>query len=625
MLGKQVNNYHIVRVVAEGGMGTVYAAEHGLIGTQVAVKVLRPEMTADENMVNRFFNEARLMSGIQHPNIVDIMDFGTLPNGLPYLVMALLQGESLSARLERLKTLPIEHAIDLTLQVASALAAAHSAHVVHRDLKPENLFIVRDERDPRRELVKVLDFGIAKHRDDKCSTRVTTKHGAFLGTPAYMSPEQCRGVPDAVDQRSDIYALAVCLHEMVCGRPPFEAEGYGDVMMMQMTQPVAPLSQLRPDVPERVEAAVMKALAKDPNERFQTVSEFAAALDPQTQLLAAVHAPSISPDVTGPLLRRSEQSGTFVTPLGEDLELPSDPPLSLSRNYGRSTGLSSGLARGAATIPNAPATRADVTTDVTEHVDSSSSHFPWIKGLAAASGILLASFLLIRCDSEMSDPAGWLGGAAERASTSLHTLKTGPAVAQELKGAPDKNAGPKLVDEEVADGEGRGPTVVGLEASKRSGASGAGHELPVLTSESLPLVNKGKKLAVPQSATEVVQKPLAPRTRTVASSSKLATGKLDRNKSLTQKTAKPELPSSSTSGSSAKQKAESGRLRLDASPWAIVYLGGKMIGTTPLLDFRLPAGTHQLTLKNPEAKKSETLAVTIRPGQTTRRYVGWEK
>ena len=292
MIGQRLNNFEIVRLVGEGGMGAVYEAEHPVIRRKVAVKVLRRELAVDGVLVRRFINEARATNEIRHPGIIEIIDVGMFPDGVPYLIMEMLEGESLARRLERLHWLSLDTALDFALQAASALFAAHSHGIVHRDLKPDNIFLVDDQRFVGRELVKILDFGIAKLRGDLSTNPVDTKLGSVIGTPAYMSPEQCRGIPDAVDHRTDIYSLGVILYEMLCGEPPFVAPGPGDLMMMHMTMAPVPPSERRPDVPPSVEQVVLKMLAKHRDERFDSMADFAAALGRATPIASMTPAPS---------------------------------------------------------------------------------------------------------------------------------------------------------------------------------------------------------------------------------------------------------------------------------------------------------------------------------------------
>jgi len=278
VLGQRVNNFEVVRLIGEGGMGTVYEAKHPLIRRRVAIKVLRHEFTRDLDLVRRFFNEARATSEIRHPNIVEVVDVGTLPDGVPYLVMELLEGESLSECLASVGRLDAPNAAFLISQAADALQAAHENAIIHRDLKPDNLFLVRPTPEAPALHVKVLDFGIAKLRGDPSGSSVRTRPGAVLGTPAYMSPEQCRGNPDEIGPATDIYSLGVILYEMLCGEPPFAAVGLGEVLMMHMaTEPVPP-SQRCQDVATDLEAVIMKALAKQPQHRFESMAALAAAL-----------------------------------------------------------------------------------------------------------------------------------------------------------------------------------------------------------------------------------------------------------------------------------------------------------------------------------------------------------
>jgi len=276
LIGERINNYRIVSVLGEGGMGSVYLAEHPFMGRKAAIKVLRRELAEDSGLVERFMNEARAANAIGHANIIDIIDVGLLPSGIPYLMMEFLEGESLSKRIERQRPMPIAEAVDVAAQTASALAAAHEKNIVHRDLKPDNLFLVPDRTNPTGR-IKVLDFGIAKLRGELSGSGARTQAGAILGTPPYMSPEQCRGV-DELDHRTDVYALGIILYEMLTGAPPFVSPGWGEVVHMHISQAPAPLRAKNPAVSPGLEALVLKALAKLPGERWSSMGELEAAL-----------------------------------------------------------------------------------------------------------------------------------------------------------------------------------------------------------------------------------------------------------------------------------------------------------------------------------------------------------
>jgi serine/threonine-protein kinase len=278
MIGETFGNYRITELIGEGGMGVVYLAEHPAIGRRAAVKILRPGLTDNQELTKRFFNEARAANAIRHPGIVEVFDCGTLPSGVSYIVMELLEGENLAARMRRVGRMRHPDARRIAAQTASALAAAHTAGIVHRDLKPDNLFLVPDERDTSLEMVKVLDFGIAKlGQDSGQGNSVRTRTGSVMGTPAYMSPEQCRGTRE-IDHRSDVYSLGVILFEMLCGRPPFVSEGFGEMVHLHISQPPPPPRKIEPTVPEDLERLILWCLAKEPDDRVQTMADVHAAL-----------------------------------------------------------------------------------------------------------------------------------------------------------------------------------------------------------------------------------------------------------------------------------------------------------------------------------------------------------
>jgi serine/threonine-protein kinase len=278
MVGEVINNYRVVSLLGEGGMGAVYLAEHPFMGRKAAIKVLRRDLAEDKGLVERFMNEARAANAIRHPNIIDIIDVGRTPAGVPYLMMELLEGQSVAKRVLEAVQLPVDEAVEIGLQTAAALAAAHGKGIVHRDLKPDNLFLVPDESHPRGVRVKVLDFGIAKLRGDLSNVSAHTQAGALMGTPPYMSPEQCRGLSDEIDHRTDVYALGIILYELLCGTPPFTSPGWGDIVLAHLTKPPPKPSAKNAAVPFELDAVVLKALAKTREERFASMSELQVAL-----------------------------------------------------------------------------------------------------------------------------------------------------------------------------------------------------------------------------------------------------------------------------------------------------------------------------------------------------------
>ncbi|WP_428261931.1 protein kinase domain-containing protein [Haliangium sp.] len=299
-----MGRYRLIKVLGTGGMGMVYLAEHTRIGGNVALKMLKPELSQKPEIVQRFFNEARASGAVNHPGIVKISDFDYHTDNSAYIVMELLHGESLEERLRRVKRIPVSDAVRIVRQCASALAAAHEAGIVHRDLKPGNIFLASDEEMEAGERSKILDFGIAKLAEPLTGGNLLTSTGSMMGTPAYMSPEQCRGA-GRVDHRSDIYSLACVLFRTVCGRPPFIGEGAGDMIVGHMKEPLPPMRRFEPSVPPALEAIVAKGMAKAPDERYATIAEFGEALR------AFRRAPSLAPppeyDPHGPTQRVPQQ------------------------------------------------------------------------------------------------------------------------------------------------------------------------------------------------------------------------------------------------------------------------------------------------------------------------------
>jgi len=315
--------YRLKREIARGGSGAVFEAEHLYTSRPVAIKLLLAGRAEASESRQRLLLEARALSVARHPGIVLALDAGETEEGAPYLVMELLEGRTLEGILAVRPRLGVADAVYIGMQLCDALAAAHERGIFHRDLKPSNLFISRSESG--REVTKIIDFGIARLPQQN---RKLTQQGAVLGTPEYMAPEQLLAQDD-VDSRCDIYALGVCLYEALTGTVPFEGS-FGEVLLKVSTQPLPSLIACCPQVPPALEAAITKALAREPSDRHATVREFAEALsrvptfdESPTSLLglrAMVSMPGVAARVPPPLperpsTRRRFARAPYVTPV----------------------------------------------------------------------------------------------------------------------------------------------------------------------------------------------------------------------------------------------------------------------------------------------------------------------
>ena len=274
--------YQITREIGRGAMGVVYEALHMALGRRVAVKTLLEEMSANVQLGERFQREARAASAIGHPHIVDVFDLGRTLDGLLFMVMELLDGESLAETLKRTPRLPIPLATHIMVQVLSGLSAAHKHGIVHRDLKPDNIFVLNSEERPN--FIKIVDFGISKVLVPQGPGAAATAKGSgtmvgsILGTPLYMSPEQAIGQVASIDHRADIYSAGVVLYEMLCGRTPFEGEGYAQILGGLLEGKYPPPRGLRPDIPPAMEAAIVRALDRDFDKRFPSAAAMRDAI-----------------------------------------------------------------------------------------------------------------------------------------------------------------------------------------------------------------------------------------------------------------------------------------------------------------------------------------------------------
>lgn len=302
--------YRLDSLIGAGGMGEVYQATHIHLDTEVAIKLLKPEFGSDQTALKRFHLEAKAAGRIQHPNAVRVTDFGVSPEGMAYLVMERIHGQSLSALIRQTGQLGPARAVNITSQICRAVEAAHNSGVIHRDLKPDNILI---ETGPASERVKVLDFGIAKLKEGKTGG-LLTQEGMIIGTPQYMSPEQCQCRP--LDPRSDLYSIGILLYEMLTGKVPLDGESTLQVVYSQRYEKPRPVNQLSPHVPPELAETVMRALEKEPEQRQSSVSEFREELERAFAATAGDSVASTMHDETLPDLSRHSAKTELLTTAG---------------------------------------------------------------------------------------------------------------------------------------------------------------------------------------------------------------------------------------------------------------------------------------------------------------------
>jgi serine/threonine protein kinase len=299
-IDQRIGNYRLVRLLGHGGMGMVFEGVHDGVGGRAAIKVLRREVASRTDIAARFFNEARAANAIQHPGIVRIFDCGYTEQGIAFLVMEFLEGESLRARLDRVQRLPVPHALRLARQLASALVAAHQKNVIHRDLKPDNVMLVRDPDLPGGERVKLLDFGIAKMAESLGAVAMNTRSDLLMGTPTYMAPEQCRGAKSVTD-RSDVYSLGIVIYQVLAGRTPFLGETVGELIAMHLMDAPLSLQEAAPHVPPAVASLIHAMLQKQPQLRpsMESVLQQLQRMEAETEQRPAPRA--ADPNATIPM------------------------------------------------------------------------------------------------------------------------------------------------------------------------------------------------------------------------------------------------------------------------------------------------------------------------------------
>jgi serine/threonine-protein kinase len=316
--------YRIDGLIGRGGMGSVWSAVHLGLGQRVAVKLIARRYANSREARQRFDIEAKAVAQLRSRFVVQVYDNGETGDGTPYIVMELLEGESLDHRIQTRGPVPVDQAVRTISQVGRALTRAHAVGIVHRDLKPENIFLTRTEDDDG-EIAKVLDFGIAKIKTPD-SVDSATRTGAVLGTPLFMSPEQARGLK-SVDHRTDLYSLGMVTYMMLTGQPAFSGESFGDILVAICTQPLPTLHQVAPWVPPALDGWLKRACAREPDDRYQSVEElleglYAAAGLARPSLQSQELVRSDSAGTTGQIAPRADATSTARTQAAAGLSQP---------------------------------------------------------------------------------------------------------------------------------------------------------------------------------------------------------------------------------------------------------------------------------------------------------------
>ncbi|MEZ4441227.1 MAG: serine/threonine-protein kinase [Polyangiaceae bacterium] len=328
-IGREIlgGQFKITKKIGTGGMGSVYKASQPEMNRMVAVKILHAKLKNRKDLVSRFRREARAMSHLTHPNTVKVMMYGELETGELYIVMEYLEGKNLNQIVRREGPLTVERAIPVLLQVCGALEEAHELGMVHRDLKPENIFLTTS--GGMTDFAKVLDFGLAKvtERELRPGSIMLTQEGMVFGTPEFMSPEQAQGL--TLDRRSDIYSLAIILYEALTGKLPFDARSSMEYIQLHVTKPPIPLDERLPGktFPPGLGDVIAKALAKSPDDRYATATEFAEAMRPfaPSTPASAASLPAPTPSASGLELESRAIEEPITAPVASDPEPITEP------------------------------------------------------------------------------------------------------------------------------------------------------------------------------------------------------------------------------------------------------------------------------------------------------------
>jgi serine/threonine protein kinase len=466
MIGGFVQGYRIVKVLGSGAMGIVYLGEHKHIGRKAAVKLLRPELSSRPELVNRFFDEARAAGLVDHPGVVQVFDCDIHgETGHAFIIMELLEGVSLRDRLVDTGAVSAPEAARVIRDAADILRAVHQVGIVHRDLKPDNVFLL-SRSPPGAPSVKILDFGIAKLSAELHGRHTGTLEGSLLGTPTYMSPEQCRGALD-IDARTDVYALGCMLFELLAGRPPFLGDALGALISSHLTVVPPLLADLGCQAPPAVQELVARMLSKQPSER-PTIPEIIEGLDAHAG--PATRTRLLPPEISSPIAVASERSAGFT---------PVSTPASGETDHSERMPLQ----------PAAPSTITTLSGAASPVQDRSGAHTPargatasLARAIGIAAGLVaIAAVILVVSHARAPRRADPAAGAVEPGSGS---------------------AAQPPVEREVAPVETSAATPSSLKNDLSVGGSDAGSEAPSIATQSPGRVNGANHTAPGRSITK---------------------------------------------------------------------------------------------------------------------------
>jgi serine/threonine protein kinase len=411
--------YRLESMIGEGGMASVWRARDLTLARPVAVKLLFARDDRDQNALTaRFLREARIAASVQHRNVIQIVDFGTTEDELPFMVMELLEGEPLSGRMHREQRLPAEDVVQIANLTLRGLSAVHTAGIIHRDLKPDNIYLKRENDSV---YPKILDFGISRSVEPQSGRRsaLTTRDGLIIGTPEYMSPEQARGVKD-IDPRTDLYSMGVIMYEALTGRLPFHDENVGDLIIQVVTGTAPTVYELRPDIPLEISKVIERAMARRREERFNNAAEMQASL-----LEAAGRSDLRGPRVVSDMPQLDDRDGSGERRVSESDRATLDDPDSLPARPHAALPTRASTSDGQQLVP--PVTQT-LKTAVYGSASQARARNRYLLPLVAAGAVIYSTIVLIHASRRDVTPPDVPQSAAASGKVAAAQQSPPPAV-----------------------------------------------------------------------------------------------------------------------------------------------------------------------------------------------------